>query len=85
MYTLLDSCLDRIDIFEFLKHVEDGLNDHYDIKMLTYLMLVRLAHLCPNAVLQRKYNFINQFLSSYAWSVPVGHNYRQKSHISGNA
>ncbi len=56
MYTLLDSCLDRIDIFEFLKHVEDGLNDHYDIKMLTYLMLVRLAHLCPNAVLQRTYS-----------------------------
>ncbi|CAH1772992.1 unnamed protein product [Owenia fusiformis] len=53
MYTLLDSCLDRIDIFEFLNHVEDGLKDHYDIKMLTYLMLVRLAHLVPNAVLQR--------------------------------
>ena len=54
MYTLLDSSLDRLDIFEFLKHVEDGLNDHYDIKMLTYLMLVRLADLCPSAVLQRK-------------------------------
>ncbi|KAL3888576.1 hypothetical protein ACJMK2_001063 [Sinanodonta woodiana] len=53
MYTLLDSCLDRLDIFEFLNHVEDGLKDHYDIKMLTYLMLVRLAHLCPSAVLQR--------------------------------
>lgn len=53
MYTLLDSCLDRIDIFEFLNHVEDGLKDHYDIKMLTYLMLVRLATLCPNALLQR--------------------------------
>ncbi|XP_067665996.1 cullin-associated NEDD8-dissociated protein 1-like [Haliotis asinina] len=53
MYTLLDSCLDRLDIFEFLNHVEDGLKDHYDIKMLTYLMLVRLSHLCPNAVLQR--------------------------------
>ena len=53
MYTLLDSCLDRIDIFEFLNHVEDGLFDHYDIKMLTYLMLVRLATLCPNALLQR--------------------------------
>lgn len=53
MYTLLDSCLDRLDIFEFLNHVEDGLKDHYDIKMLTYLMLVRLATLCPNAVLQR--------------------------------
>ena len=55
MYTLLDSCLDRIDIFEFLRHVEDGLHDHYDIKMLTYLMLVRLAHLSPNAVLQRMF------------------------------
>ncbi|XP_028513482.1 cullin-associated NEDD8-dissociated protein 1 [Exaiptasia diaphana] len=53
MYTLLDTCLDRLDIFEFLNHVEDGLKDHYDIKMLTFLMLVRLASLCPNVVLQR--------------------------------
>lgn len=53
MYTLLDSCLDRLDVFEFINHVEDGLRDHYDIKMLTYLMLVRLASLCPSAVLQR--------------------------------
>ncbi|CAG0890156.1 unnamed protein product [Darwinula stevensoni] len=53
MYTLLDSCLDRVDVFEFLNHVESGLKDHYDIKMLTYLMLVRLSHLCPMAVLQR--------------------------------
>jgi len=52
MYTLLDSCLDRLDIFEFLNNVEAGLKDHYDIKMLTYLMLVRLSSLCPNAVLQ---------------------------------
>ena len=55
MYTLLDSCLDRIDIFEFLNHVEDGLKDHYDIKMLTYLMLVRLSTLCPNALLQSNF------------------------------
>ena len=33
MYTLLDTCLDRLDIFEFLSHVEDGLKDHYDIKV----------------------------------------------------
>ncbi|CAD5120365.1 DgyrCDS8938 [Dimorphilus gyrociliatus] len=52
MYTLLDSCLDRLDIFEFLKHLEDGLNDHYDIKMLSYLMLVRLSVLSPSALLQ---------------------------------
>ncbi|KAF0288887.1 Cullin-associated NEDD8-dissociated protein 1 [Amphibalanus amphitrite] len=53
MYTLLDSCLDRLDIYTFLNHVEEGLKDDYDIKMLTYLMLVRLATLVPNAVLQR--------------------------------
>ncbi|KAF5283424.1 hypothetical protein FQA39_LY04800 [Lamprigera yunnana] len=53
MYTLLDSCLDRIDIFEFLNHVEGGLKDHYDIKMLTYLMTTRLAQICPGTVLQR--------------------------------
>lgn len=56
MYTLLDSCLDRIDIFEFLNHVEDGLKDHYDVKMLTYLMLVRLSQLSPGPVLQSKFN-----------------------------
>ena len=54
MYTLLDACLDRIDIFQFLNHVQEGLNDHYDIKMLTYLMVIRLSHLCPSAVLNRK-------------------------------
>ncbi|XP_074601185.1 cullin-associated and neddylation-dissociated 1 [Brevipalpus obovatus] len=53
MYTLLDACLDKIDIFEFLNHVEDGLRDHYDIKMLTYLMLVRLSTICPSPVLNR--------------------------------
>ena len=33
MYTLLETCLDKLDIFEFLTHVEDGLKDHYDIKV----------------------------------------------------
>lgn len=68
MYTLLDSSLDRLDIFEFLKHVEDGLNDHYDIKMLTYLMLVRLADLCPSAVLQRKSSQVLFRHCSFAFS-----------------
>ena len=53
MYTILETCLDRIDIYVFLEHVEGGLRDHYDIKMLTYLMLARLSHLCPQGVLQR--------------------------------
>jgi cullin-associated NEDD8-dissociated protein 1 len=52
MYTLLDSCLDRLDIFEYLNYLENGLRDHYDIKMLTYLMVSRMAQIVPSAVLQ---------------------------------
>lgn len=57
MYTLLEQGLDRVDIMQFLEHVIAGLRDHYDIKMLTYLMTARLAHLCPAAVLQSKFLF----------------------------
>uniref|UniRef100_A0A0R3RXJ3 TIP120 domain-containing protein n=1 Tax=Elaeophora elaphi TaxID=1147741 RepID=A0A0R3RXJ3_9BILA len=53
MYTLLETCLERLDIFEFITHVENGLKDQHDIKLLTYLMLARLATLCPSQVLQR--------------------------------
>ncbi|XP_041636248.1 cullin-associated NEDD8-dissociated protein 1-like isoform X2 [Cheilinus undulatus] len=64
MYTLLDSCLEGLDVLQFLDHVEEGLKDHYDIRVsrkqaedlevgLTFLMLARLASLCPAAVLQR--------------------------------
>ena len=61
MYTLLETCLERIDVYVFLEHVEEGLKDHYDIKMLTYLMLARLARLCPQAVLQRYDQILNVF------------------------
>lgn len=57
MYTLLDTCLDRVDMFEFLNHLESGLKDHYDIKMLTYLMLARLAQMTPAALLQSEFLF----------------------------
>lgn len=54
MYTLLESCLSGIEIFGFLQRVLDGLNDpSHDIKILTHLMLQRLAHLSPTAVAQK--------------------------------
>ncbi|XP_035780587.1 cullin-associated NEDD8-dissociated protein 1-like [Anopheles albimanus] len=59
MYTLLEQGLDRVDIMQFLEHVQAGLRDHYDIKMLTYLMTARLAALCPNAVLQKLDQFVD--------------------------
>lgn len=33
MYTLLDGCLEALDILQFLDHVEEGLKDHYDIRV----------------------------------------------------
>lgn len=58
MYTLLEQGLERVDVMQFLDHVQAGLCDHYDIKMLTYLMTARLAVVCPDAVILRKYLFI---------------------------
>lgn len=45
MYTLLETCLDRLDSFEFLNHVEDGLKDHYDIKVT---LAMKFLHNCYN-------------------------------------
>ncbi|KAM7353038.1 cullin-associated and neddylation-dissociated 1 isoform 1-T1 [Cochliomyia hominivorax] len=60
MYTLLEQGLERVDVMQFLDHVQAGLCDHYDIKMLTYLMTARLAIICPDAVLLRLDQFVQQ-------------------------
>ena len=33
MYTLLDTCISKLDIFKFLEYVENGLKDSFDIKV----------------------------------------------------
>uniref|UniRef100_A0A672S5L2 Cullin-associated NEDD8-dissociated protein 1-like n=1 Tax=Sinocyclocheilus grahami TaxID=75366 RepID=A0A672S5L2_SINGR len=72
MYTLLDSCMDCLDIFEFLNHVEEGLKDHYDIKMLTFIMLARLSKLCPAAVVQRLDRLVEPLKATCTTKVKAG-------------
>ncbi|NXJ76146.1 CAND1 protein, partial [Trogon melanurus] len=72
MYTLLESCLDRLGIYEYLNHVEDGLKDHYDIRMLTFIMLARLTALCPSAVLQRLERLIEPLRATCSTKVKAG-------------
>ncbi|XP_054136757.1 cullin-associated NEDD8-dissociated protein 1-like isoform X1 [Melozone crissalis] len=72
MYTLLESCLDRLDIYDYLNHVEEGLKDHYDIRMLTFIMLARLSVLCPNAVLQRLERLIEPLRATCSTKVKAG-------------
>jgi len=43
MYTLLDTCLSRLDLQEFIAQLISGLGDVYDIQMLNHLILTRLA------------------------------------------
>ncbi|KAM9326759.1 cullin-associated NEDD8-dissociated protein 1-like [Gastrophryne carolinensis] len=72
MYTLLESCLDQLDIYEYLNHVEDGLKDHYDIRMLTFIILTRLSTLCPSAVLQRLDQLVEPLRSTCTTKVKAG-------------
>ncbi|KAG3295140.1 putative cullin associated and neddylation dissociated 2 (putative) [Ictidomys tridecemlineatus] len=72
MYSLLESCLGQLDICEFLNHVEDGLKDHYDIRMLTFIMLARLAALCPVPVLQRVDRLIEPLRATCTAKVKAG-------------
>ncbi|KAF0545102.1 TATA-binding protein interacting [Gigaspora margarita] len=53
MYTLLETCLDKLEIFNFLTRVIEGLSDQHDIAILSHTMLIRLAHVAPTAVSQR--------------------------------
>jgi cullin-associated NEDD8-dissociated protein 1 len=52
MYTLLETCLDKVDVYAFLDRVKAGLEDQHEIKVLAHLMIIRLAHVAPTAVEQ---------------------------------
>lgn len=50
MYTLLDTCLTRLDLQEFITQLVSGLQDEYDIQMLNHLILIRLAKIAGSAL-----------------------------------
>jgi len=51
LYTLLETCIDKIDISAFIEQIVEGLQDTYDIKLLCQLMLGRLANAAGPALL----------------------------------
>ncbi|KAL0945592.1 hypothetical protein HGRIS_014751 [Hohenbuehelia grisea] len=54
LYTLLDTCLTKLDLHEFLNRVTPGLADDSDeVKVISHMMLFRLAQVAPAAVSQR--------------------------------
>ncbi|KAI0757560.1 TIP120-domain-containing protein [Daedaleopsis nitida] len=58
LYTLLDTCLLKLDLHEFLGRVTAGLADDSDeVKVICHMMLFRLARVAPTAVAQRLDDF----------------------------
>ncbi|KDQ17665.1 hypothetical protein BOTBODRAFT_172104 [Botryobasidium botryosum FD-172 SS1] len=54
MYTILDTCISKVDLHEFFTHVLRGLSDSADeIKVLCHMMLFRLSQVAPTTVSQR--------------------------------
>lgn len=53
LHTLISTCLDRIDLGEFLGHVAVGLRDNMDIRLQCHLILCQLAELVPESLWQR--------------------------------
>jgi cullin-associated NEDD8-dissociated protein 1 len=54
MYTLLDTCLAKLDLHEFLNVVITGLSDDSnEVKVLSHMMLFRLSSVAATAVSQR--------------------------------
>ncbi|KAF5376967.1 hypothetical protein D9615_007234 [Tricholomella constricta] len=54
MYTLLDTCLTKLELHEFLGRVIPGLSDDSDeVKVISHMLLFRLAQVAPAAVSQR--------------------------------
>lgn len=47
MDVLLDRCSGKIDKEEYIRYLESGLRDHYDVKMPCHLMLSKLAAVAP--------------------------------------
>jgi len=58
MYTLLDTCISRLVLPEYIEQLASGLGDVYDIQMLNHLILARLAKKAPAALIAGLENLV---------------------------
>jgi len=72
MYTLLDTCLDRVNIPDFVTTLVDALKDNYDIKMLAHLMLIRLTALAGPALLEGLNQLVEPLRETVTTKPPQG-------------
>ena len=53
----MDSCHDEVDLDILLNNVENGYDDDYDVKLLTYLILLRIIQQSPSSISSRVVKF----------------------------
>uniref|UniRef100_A0AC34QHQ5 TATA-binding protein interacting (TIP20) domain-containing protein n=2 Tax=Panagrolaimus sp. JU765 TaxID=591449 RepID=A0AC34QHQ5_9BILA len=47
LYSLTEHCMGQLPLGELIIRIQNGLNDHHDIKQLSYLTIIRLSEICP--------------------------------------
>jgi len=72
MYTLLDSCIDQLELSTFITNLNDGLKDNIDIKMLCHLMLIRLAQYAPVALAEGLAGLVDALRTTVTTKVSEG-------------
>lgn len=72
LYTLVDSCLDKLNIPAFISNLVDGLKDQNDIKTLSHLMIIRLAALSGSSLLEGLDQLIEPLRSTLATKAKEG-------------
>lgn len=72
MNTLLDTCLDKVNVSNFITYLVGALNDIYDIKMLGHLILIRLAQVSPVALLEHLDPLVEPLRASVASTAKEG-------------
>lgn len=46
LYSLVEHCMEQLQLGEFIARIQSGLNDQHDIKQLSYLTIIRLSEIC---------------------------------------
>ena len=71
MYSLLDTCQSELDLSDYLDYVECGFKDEYDVKILAFLIILRVVSLFPASLATKIEKFVDGFKTVLTHRVKV--------------
>ncbi|XP_072402511.1 cullin-associated NEDD8-dissociated protein 1-like [Diabrotica undecimpunctata] len=72
LYTVLDCLSNKLDLFDFMKHIIRGLGDQRDVKIFTFNLIEKLTLVCPRLVSQTTDLFIEPLNKIFSLELPIG-------------